>query len=173
MNGRNGRFEALYRQYFGRVFRFFRSFGVADGEAQDLAQETFTRIYEHFDQYREGGWSYIETTARNVLYNWVRAGKTAKRSGEIVEIDDPDIAFDPPAPEAPDYAERDHAERQKARLARAIGELSEGQREVLRLSMLGFTYKEIAEILKITVDAVKSRRRDALRHLRARLGDQS
>ena len=173
MSGRDGRFEAIYRQYFGRVYRFFRSYGVADGEAQDLAQETFTRIYERFDQYRDGGWSYIETVARHVLYNWVRAGKTAKRSGEVVEIDDPDIAFDPPAPEEPDLAEREQVQLRNARLARAMSELSAGQREALRLSMLGFKYKEIAQVLKITEDAVKSRLRDAKKHLRARLGEKS
>ena len=173
MNGRDGRFEAIYRQYFGRVYRFFRSYGVADDEAQDLSQDTFKRIYESFDRYREGGWSYIETVARNVLYNRVRASKTAKRHGEIVEIDDPNVAFDPPAPNEPDLAERQESERREALLARAMGELSDGQREAMRLSMLGFSYKEIAKVLRITDDAVKSRLRDAKKQLRARLGENS
>ena len=98
---------------------------------------------------------------------------SAKRSGEIVEIDDPDITFDPPAPEGPDYAERQQVQLRDARLARAVSELPGSQREALRLSMLGFTYKEIAEILRITIDAVKSRLRDAKKHLRARLGEKS
>lgn len=173
MNGRDGRFEAIYRQYFGRVYRFFRSYGVADSETQDLAQETFTRIYERFDQYRDGGWSYIETVARNILFNWVRAGKTAKRTGKIVQIDDPDLAFDLPAPEQPDYAEREQEDLRNRRLAHAMSKLSDGQRDTLRLLMLGFKYKEIADILKTTEDAVKSRLRDAKRHLRARLGEKS
>lgn len=173
MNGRDGRFEAIYRQYFGRVYRFFRSYGVADSETQDLAQETFVRIYERFDQYRDGGWSYIETVARNVLFNWVRAGKTAKRTGKIVHIDDPELAFDVPAPDEPDYAEREQVSLRSQRLAQAVGELADGQREALRLSMLGFKYREIADVLKITEDAVKSRLRDAKRHLRAGLGEKS
>ena len=173
MNSGHTRFSEIYRQYYGRVYRFFRTFGVADSEAHDLAQETFTRIFERFEQYRGGGWSYIETVARNVLYNWARAGKAAKRSGEVVEIDDPEISFDPPAQDGPDYAEREHAEQQRVRLAAAIGKLTPGQRECLRLWVLGNKYNEIAVILKTTEDAVKSRLRDAKKQLRARLGAQS
>jgi len=173
MTGGDGRFEAIYRQYFGRVYRFFRGYGVADSETQDLAQETFTRIYERFDQYRDGGWSYIETVARNVLYNWVRAGKTAKRTGKIVQIDDPEIAFDVPAVEGPDYAEREQQQMRNKRLAQAVSELADGQREAFRLYVLGFKYREIAKVLEVTEDAVKSRLRDAKRHLRARLGEKS
>lgn len=173
MKGGDVQFEAMYRQYYGRLYRFFRSFGVADGEAHDLAQETFTRILERFEQYRGGGWAYLERTARNVLYNWARAGRAAKRSGEVVEIDDPDISFDPPAPDEPDYADRQHAESQKVRLAAAVGELTDGQRECLRLWVLGYKYNEIATILKTTDDAVKSRLRDAKKQLRARLGAAS
>src|ERR1044071_1207562 len=99
----DGRFEALYRKNFSRVYRFYRAYGVADDEAQDLAQETFKRIFESFDRYRgEAEWAFIETTARNVLFNWVRAAKTAKRSAEMVAIDDPELMIDPPAPPEPD-----------------------------------------------------------------------
>lgn len=173
MNGRNGEFEAMYRQYFGRVYRFFHGYGVADSEAQDLAQETFMRIYERFDQYRGGGWSYIEKVARNVLYNWVRAGKTAKRTGKMVALDDPELAIEIPARDEPDYAEREHADLLSRRLAQAMSELAEGQREAFRLYVGGFKYKEIARVLQVTEDAVKSRLRDAKRHLRARLGEKS
>lgn len=169
---RDARFEAMYRKHYGRVYRFYRAYGVADDESHDLAQETFKRVYESFDQYRgDAEWSFLQTTARNVLFNWVRARKASKRSAEVIEIDDPDIAFDPPAPEGPDYAERQYSEMRRRRVVQAVAELSEGQRECLRLWMLGFKYTEIATILKSSVDAVKSRLRDAKRHLRARLGD--
>jgi RNA polymerase sigma factor (sigma-70 family) len=168
------RFEALYRKHFSRVYRFYRAYGVADDEAQDLAQETFKRIYESFDRYRgEAEWAFIETTARNVLFNWVRAAKTAKRSAELVAIDDPELMVDPPAPEEPDYAERQHAETRRRQVVQAVAALPAGQRECLRLWMLGFKYNEIATILRTTIDAVKSRLRDAKKQLRERLGDES
>ncbi len=169
---RDARFEAIYRKHYGRVYRFFRASRVADDEAHDLSQETFKRLYEGFEHYRgEAEWGFLQTTARNVLLNWVRARNTAKRSAEVVEIDDPDISFDPPAPEGPDYAERQYVDMRRRKVVQALTELSEGQRECLRLWMLGFKYAEIADILKSSVDSVKSRLRDAKKHLRTRLGD--
>jgi RNA polymerase sigma-70 factor (ECF subfamily) len=168
------RFEALYRKFYGRVYRYYRREGVADDEAHDLAQETFKRIYEAFARYRgEAEWGYVQKTARNILLNWVRAGKTQRRAGTMIYIDDPEMVFDPPAPEGPDLAERDEAQRKRVKLVSAFGELPEAQQESLRLFTLGFKYTEIATALNTSVDAVKSRLRDAKRYLRTRLGDKS
>lgn len=166
------RFESLYRKYYGRVYKFFRNFRVGDDEAQDLAQETYKRIYETFDQYRgEAEWAFIETTARNVLFNAIRARKTAKRSAPTVDIDGPDFDNDPPAPSVPDIAERQEAEMRKARLWAAIAELPEGQKQCMELWLGDTKYEAIAKTLRISVDAVKSRLRDARKALRTRLGE--
>lgn len=168
---RNERFEAIYRRFYARVHRFYRTCDVADEEAHDLSQDAFKRFYEKFDLYRgEAGWSYLEAIARSVLYNWLRAQKTVKRSVALVEIDDPEIVFDPPAPEQLDYADRQEVQARRARLAHAVAELAQGQRDCLRLRIQGLAYEEIATALRVSVDAVKSRLRDAKRHLRERLG---
>src|SRR3954451_2487785 len=170
--GNDERFETLYRKYYGRVYRFFLRFRVADDQAQDLAQECFERIYKTFAQYRgEAEWSFIETTARRVLLNWVRARKTAKRNAKIEELDHPDFNGDPPAPDGPDLASRQEDELRRARLRAAIDELPEGQRQCIELWLGDAKYDGIAKILGITVDAVKSRLRDARRALRTRLGE--
>jgi RNA polymerase sigma factor (sigma-70 family) len=166
------RFESLYRRYYARVYKFFRNWRVSDDEAQDLAQETFKRIYETFDQYRgEAEWAFIETTARNVLFNWIRAGKTAKRSAPTVDIDGPDFGNDPAAPPVQDLAERQEAEMRKASLWAAIAELPEGQKQCMELWLGDTKYEAIAKTLGISVDAVKSRLRDARKALRTRLGE--
>jgi RNA polymerase sigma factor (sigma-70 family) len=169
--GRDERFEGLYRKYYARVYRFFRKFG-ADDEAQDLAQETYEKIYKTFAQYRgEAEWAFIETTARRVLLNWVRARNTAKRSARVEQIDDPAANVDPPAPDEPDLADRQEAELRRARLWAAIAELPEGQRQCIELWLGDTKYEGIARMLAISVDAVKSRLRDAKRTLRTRLGE--
>ncbi|HYI11487.1 MAG TPA: RNA polymerase sigma factor [Thermoanaerobaculia bacterium] len=172
---RDARFETMYRKYFARVYRFFYfEHHITDDEAQDLAQETFVRVYESFDSYRgEAEWGFLKVTATRVLLNWIRKAHAAKRSGEVVEIDDPEIFFDLPAPEGPDAADRQLADLRRAALAEAFAELSPAQQECLRLSILGFKYNEIASILKISLDAVRSRLRDAKRYLRTRLGGKS
>lgn len=170
---RDDRFEALYRKYFGRIYRYYRRCGVGDDEAQDLGQEVFKRFYEAMDRYRgEAEWAFLETTALNVLRNYVRARKTAKRTANVVDLDDPDFSDEPAASPAPDYAERQQEAIRSQRLHEAIGELSPGQRQCMKLWLDDLQYNEIADALRISVDAVKSRLRDAKRILSARVGDK-
>jgi RNA polymerase sigma-70 factor (ECF subfamily) len=169
------RFEAIYRKYYARVWRYYRACRVSDDEAHDLAQDAFKRLFEKFHQFRgtdEQVWSFLEQIALNVLRNWIRAAKTAKRSANLVDIDDPDFVEEPRAPESPDYAERQESARRRTLLRQAITELPEGQRQCFLLWVQGFKYDEIARDLHITMDAVKSRLRDAKKHLRSRLGDE-
>lgn len=170
--GRDELFASLYRKYYRRVYVFFIRFRVADEDAQDLAQETFTRIFKAFGTYRrEAEWSFVETTARHVLSNWIRGRNAAKRSAKTIDFDDPDFKNnEPAAPEGPDLAERQETAMQRAKLWAAIKDLPEGQRQCIELWMSGLEYRGIARALGITVDAVKSRIRDAKRTLSERLG---
>jgi RNA polymerase sigma-70 factor (ECF subfamily) len=168
----DARFEALYRKHYPRVYRYFARYGVADAEAHDLSQDTFKRILEAFDDYRgEAEWSFIEKTARNVLLNWVRSRNTVKRNMKLVELDDPQCEHDPPAPDGPDLATRQEAESRRTRLREAIARLPQGQRECMQLWLTELKYHAIARVMGITVDAVKSRIRDAKRALRDELGE--
>ncbi|HXH94043.1 MAG TPA: RNA polymerase sigma factor [Thermoanaerobaculia bacterium] len=169
------RFEAIYRKCYGRVYRYFRTNRIADDEAHDLAQDTFKRLYERMDQIRnDDPWPFLATIAKTVLLNRVRARQTQKRSATMVEIDDPELLFaEPAAPAEPDYADRQAEKARRSRLRAAMASLPRGQRECLRLRMQDFTYDEITTILGISLDAVKSRLRDATRSLREQLGEES
>jgi RNA polymerase sigma-70 factor (ECF subfamily) len=165
------RFKSLYQRYYRRIVRFYGSaFHLAEEDAKELAQDTFLRFYQAMGEYRgDAEWAYLEEIARNVAYNKIRAQKTAKRSGTTVDIDDPNTRV-PAAPQPPDYAERQEQAVRLDELRRAIEELPDGQRHCLQLSLDDFRYEEIARFLGISVDAVKSRLRDARKVLRARLG---
>ena len=167
---RDAEFEALYRQHYARVFRFFRRY-VADDVAQDLAHDTFMRAYQGFDQYREGGWSFFEATARNVLYNYWRAAGAGKRKAKTVDLDDPDFQNEIAAPPQPDYATREESARNWKRVREAIAELPPGQRQCVELQLEGLKMHEIAERMGLTLDAVKTRLKEAKKRLRKTLGD--
>ena len=172
---RHERFKALYQRYYRRVVRFYvRAFRFAEEDAEELAQEAFLRFYEAMDEYRgEAEWAFFESIARNLAYNRVRWGKRQKRSARTVDIDDPELTQNQPAaPQEPDYAERQEAALRRKRLYDAISELPAGQRECVQLWLDDFKYGEIASALRMSMDAVKSRLRDAKRVLRARLGDE-
>ena len=169
------RFEAIYRKHFARVWRYFRSNSIADDEAQDLSQDAFKRLYERMDQIRnDDPWPFLATIARTILLNRVRARQTQKRNAPMVNIDDPDLIFsEPAAPAEPDYADRQTNEARWEQVRNVVASLPTGQRECLRLWIEDLQYDEIAKILGITIEAVKSRLRDAKRTLREQLGEKS
>jgi len=172
---RNDRFKLLYQKYYWRIVRFYvRAFRFSEEDGEELAQEAFIRFYEAMDEYRgDAEWAFFETIARNVAYNRIRGQKTKKRSVRTVDIDDPEVGrHEPPTLAGPDYAEREEAASRRKRVYDAIAELPPGQRECLQLWLDDFKYDEIATALRISMDAVKSRLRDAKKLLRARLGDE-
>ncbi|HYR29016.1 MAG TPA: RNA polymerase sigma factor [Thermoanaerobaculia bacterium] len=169
---RDAEYEELYRKHYARTFRFYvQQFRLAHDLANDLAQETFIRIYRSMDTYRDGGWSFVETIARNVLYNYQRAQRAGKRYGRTLDLDDPDTTHDIAAPHQPDFADRDASARNWRRLRQAIAGLPDTQRPVIELQLQGLKYEEIAARMSITLDAVKTRRKEALKRLRRELGD--
>lgn len=176
MSGRDGsddRFEKIYRRFYARVWRYFRSCRVSDDEAHDLAQDTFKRLYERMTTIRgENEWPFLQQIARTVFLNWYRAGRTQKRDvTKVVDLDDPDIA-----PQAamvtvqPDLATKQERELRLTRLRDAIATLPAGQKQCIEFWLSGLSYTEIARTLGITLDAVKSRIRDAKRTLSTQLG---
>ena len=181
MLNRDDRFRQLYGRYHNRLARFFvRNFHVAADEADDLVQETFIRFYRAMDEYRgDAEWAFFETVARNVAYNRIRNSQARKRaiveeslesSTEVASIPgDPATGEEFKSPEDR-VVEEEVAADVKHRLSAAIQSLPAGMRECLLLWADGFKYDEIAATLRISTDAVRSRLRDARKHLRQQMG---
>ena len=171
-NDRDQEFQAIFDRHYPRMFRFYRGY-VGHQDAHDLAQEAFFRVYQKFEQYRgDAEWGYLQKVARNVLINWWRDRSAGKRSGTMMYLDDPEFAGPLPAAPAVDHAEREQQTIRLKRLEEAIRALPLGQQQCIRLQLAGLKYDEIAATLQISMDAVKSRRRDALKFLKARLRDE-
>lgn len=169
----DARFESVYRQYYARVWRNYRWNGVADDEAHDLAQDAFQRLYERMGEIRgTDPWPFLKTIAHTVLLNRIRARQALKRSAQMVAIDDPETHKELPRTPEPDHAGQEETVLRQAGLYREIDALSEAQKQVILLQLQGQSYEDMAATLHISVDAVKSRRRDALRQLKSRLKDE-
>ena len=168
---KDDRFKSLYQKYYIRIVKFYvRSFRLSEDDALDLAQDAFTRFYQAMDEYRgDAEWAFFETIARNVAFNRIRAQRTGKRSAVLVDMDDPK-AQKLAAPADADFAERQEQAMRLRQLREAIAELPDGQRQCVELRLQEFKFVEIAKFLGMTVDAVKSRMRDAKKNLQAKLG---
>jgi RNA polymerase sigma-70 factor (ECF subfamily) len=173
-SGRDKLFAEIFDRHYARMVRYLRGYNVPVEDARDLAQEVFARFYERIEQYRgDAEWGFLEKIGRRLLCNWWRDRSALKRTAHLVDIDAPEFADAPPATETPDYAERVDAARHRKLLYDAIAALPVGQQQCLHLWLDGFKFKEIAEVLRVTLDAVKSRLRDARRTLIERLGDHA
>ena len=150
-------FEALVQKHQRPLLNFFARLG-APADAEDLAQETFVRLYRYRARYRPSArfTTYLYLLARQVRIDALR--KAARRDAlhekarqEVPKQEDPSPA----------------AQGARIDAAAALDLLSEPMREVVVLSILqGLPHAEISDILGIPVGTVKSRLFIALHRLR-------
>jgi len=165
---RDEHFHELYGTYYQSVVRFFIRMGFTPDESREFAQDTFARVYEHMDGVQAGALvAYLWTTARNIGINAIRDRRAGKREGKNVSIDD--------AGEVPSRGRLPDAvvirRETQERIRQAITRLPPASQQALTLWIEGRTYAEIATILGMTLNAVRSRIRDAKKRLRELLGD--
>jgi len=167
--GDEGAFRLLVERWERPVFAFLARMVGSREEAQDLAQETFLRVYAGARRYRSRG------TFRSWLFRV--AGNLARsrlRRRKIIQW----VTFDsaaherPAAGDPPDRAV-ERAERRDA-VRHAIGALPARQREAVVLRRYeNLSYKEIADAMGITVPAVESLLQRAMKGLRERLAGKA
>ncbi len=172
--------EDLFRRYHRAVVSFFARRGFSIEESQDLAQETFFRVFKHIDGFR--GESSLETwlfqVAANLYKNTLRSRSTIKRDGQEVPLDTPgeepavvaEGAFwcsPDPGPLGGLLTE----ERAKL-LWDAVQDLPPQMRQAVFLRVdKDLKYREIAELMHVSIETVKAHLYQARQQLRDRLGD--
>ncbi|MEO8352998.1 MAG: sigma-70 family RNA polymerase sigma factor [Chthoniobacteraceae bacterium] len=143
-----------------------------DRDAEDVSQQVFIRVWKSAGRYEPTAkfTTWLFTIARNLVFNELRRRKrhrlvplesSTDDDGPVRQTADPKV-------KSPDTAVLD-AEMQDA-IQRAIEALPETQRMAVILRRYDETpYEDIAEILEITVPAVKSLLFRARTELRERL----
>lgn len=136
-------FESLVRMQQLPVWRFLRQF-LGDAElAEDVAQETFLRVYRHLPSFAFQ--SKFTTWTFQIARN---AGVDAIRSRE--RRDKYERLTSEPAPPA--------EPARSVEVAWAIGSLDDRQREALLVvEVFGLSYREAATVLGVPEGTVKSR----------------
>nr|WP_231617383.1 sigma-70 family RNA polymerase sigma factor [Novipirellula aureliae] len=161
-----GAFEELVRRYEARLVRLMHALGPRHDLAEDLAQETFLRVYRSRKRYEPGAKfsTWLFTIAGNVARN---AKRSVSRRREVSEVDAPrteNAASDAQmlastALEASGLMPTRLVEGdERAEIVRvAVSSLSDRQRMALMLSRFeNLSYAEIAETMDLTPKAVKS-----------------
>ncbi|MCX7804601.1 MAG: sigma-70 family RNA polymerase sigma factor [Planctomycetota bacterium] len=168
-------FETLVRRYEAPLVTFCYAFIRDRDAAEDLAQETFLRVFRNASRYRPvarfSTWLY--RIAANLCINEVKKGRLRKTlSLDEAVGPDPDGTKIIERLAASGDAPLTEAERREASalLDRAIRHLPDDQRTTLvMVEYHGMPYQEIAEIMGVTVSAIKMRIKRARENLREAL----
>lgn len=142
--------------------------------ARDVTQDCMLRFFEHIDRID------LDRPLEPWLYQMVRNRvRDLRRRERLRRHESLESLREDGRPEVPDgrAGPMEHAERRQLqqRVWRALGELSEGHKEILVLrDYQDLSYKEIAEVLRIPQGTVMSRLHAARRSLRRILtGDEA
>ena len=144
-------FEQLVFRYEKPIFGYILRFVSHKENAEDLTQETFIKIYRSlktFDpEYKFKTWLF--TVATNTVYDWLRK---AKKNKEMFIIDDPDINF-----ETIDDSWSYKLVEDKELVDNALKNIKPVYQSVIVLFYRDeLTYEEIAEVLKVPINTVKT-----------------
>lgn len=156
-------FEELFARHHRKVVQFCYRMTGDRARAEEAAQEVFLRIARASFTYRATAkfTTWMFTIARRTTLNYLR---DEKEGGEKVPIrssgerDDAQEAVQVPGPLALDPERLAWSAQLGEKLLQALGNLPETYRTAFVLNRAeGLSYEEVAAVLGITVQAVKSR----------------
>ncbi|MCW8128764.1 MAG: RNA polymerase sigma factor [Planctomycetota bacterium] len=173
--GNHEAFEELLRRYETQVITFCYAFMRNRDSSEDMAQETFLRVFRNAGRYQPVAkfTTWLYKIAANLCINELKKGQLrSSRSLDEPAGSDPDgtriierLANKADAPL--NEAEKHEAQRL---IDRAIAHLPDDQRTTLvMVEYHHMQYQEIAEILGVTVSAIKMRVKRARETLRETL----
>lgn len=157
-------FDRAVRQHIKPLSHYaFRMLGNSK-DTEDIVQETLLRLWTHADSWtagKAGVSTWLHRIAHNLCIDYLRKDKSRLST----ELSDELESGDNPA----SVPEQEH--RLKA-LREALDSLPERQRSAIILSHYqGFSNREIADVMDVSVDALESILARARRSLKAKLSD--
>lgn len=168
--GDTAAFEHLIERHQALVVGTVGRMLASNSDVEDIAQQVFIRVWKSAGRYvpRAKFTTWLLKITRNLVFNELRR---SKRRAHIPIQMDPDTEERPLKDEsvqAPDAAALENELKQA--IDRAISELPDSQRMAVILRRYeGMSYDQIAEVLDLSVPAVKSVLFRARTELRERL----
>jgi RNA polymerase sigma-70 factor, ECF subfamily len=166
-------FGDLVRKYEGKIFRLAQHVTQNREDAEDVLQETFLKAYEHLDQFQGNSkfYTWIVRIAVNQALMKLRRRKTDKSVSLDEAIDTgEDTVVREVAAWDPDPEQRYSQDELHDILESAVQSLAPPYRSVFLLrDVEDLSTEETAEVLNLSVPAVKSRLLRARLQLREKL----
>lgn len=147
-----GAFEAIFHEHYPKVYAILFHLTGDQYEADDLAAETFWRLWEQPPAQNENlaGWLY--RVATRLGYNQLRA--TQRRERYEAEAGRDDVFFQPGRTLPGDPAQTAEQRQERERVRQVLRQLPLREVQVLVLRYSGLSYKEIAAAAGIAAGSV-------------------
>lgn len=143
-------FESLFYEYWAPIYRLFLRLVVDPAESEDLALETFFRLYQRHpipeEEFNTRGW--LQKVATNLALHSIRSFKRREHYEVTAGRDALEQALENQPPEI-------FAEKEDHRLARLVlAQMNPRQAEILVMRYSGMAYKEIASTLDLSPTSI-------------------
>ena len=150
-------FNNIVRENQEKVYSLFRGMVQTHEEADDLTQETFIKVYKSLDKFKGNSqmFTWIYRIAVNTGINYIRKEKMKQFVGlENVNLKE-------------EESQNELSSQSKALLNKGIKKLPAKQQMVIMLrSFQELSYKEISNIMNITVNSAKVNYSHAVKNLK-------
>lgn len=164
-------FEMLLGRYRSPLFNFLLRSARDRGRAEELYQDVWTKVIERCGDFRGDAKfsSWLYTIARNLSIDHQRKMRfRGHASLDATQAQSGQSLGERIANPGPSTEQLATGAFLRARIASAVEGLPDEQREVFLMRQLqGLAFKEIAEVVGIPLNTVKSRMRYALERLRS------
>jgi RNA polymerase sigma-70 factor (family 1) len=156
-------FKRIFEQYFAGMVGFANTYLSDVSLSEDLVQELFVSLWEKQDEYQN------ETTLRVYLYRAIR--NKCLKCIQHEEVKKNYIKETLPNLETEEFfLEKVLSEEVASYLYKFIAQLPKQRQQIIRYSLLGLKNPEIAEIMGLKLNTIKSHKLNAYRELRENLG---
>lgn len=160
-------FAGLYDMLSSRVFGLILRVLVDRSQSEEVLQEVFLEVWQSASKFAPNkgqGRSWVLTIAHRRAVDRVRSAQSGRDRDVRVGMRDLNTPVE-------SVAEAVELRIEGRRVAQALTELPESQREALTLAYYGgYSQSEIAALVGAPLGTIKTRMRDGLRRLRTEMG---
>lgn len=142
----------LFDQLRAPLFRYLLSFSLAPSDSEEIIQETFLALFQHLQRGKSRlnlkGWLF--RVAHNLALRSRRDARRDQRNCPVSALPFEDVVADP----SPNPEDRLAADRRQKTIAAVVEALPEQDRRCLLLRAEGLSYREIADVLEISISTI-------------------
>jgi RNA polymerase sigma-70 factor (ECF subfamily) len=160
-------FAELYDQTAPRVLGLVKRLLKDHAQSEEVTQEVFLEIWQNatrFDSTRGSAASWMLTMAHRRAVDRIRASQAGRDRDLKIGVRDLETDYD-------SVTESVEIRIEHERVERALGRLTELQRQAVKLAYYGgLSHSEVAKLLDVPIGTVKTRLRDGMIRLRDEMG---